>query len=103
MPGGWAASDRRERLPANWEALRRQVRIRSGGRCEVIKGSNSQRCTNPARDCDHILAGDDHRLQNLQDICVFHHRHKSSVEGNAAKAARVAAGKRPPERHPGLR
>lgn len=101
MSGGWADSDRKSRLPADWPLLRRIVRERSGGRCEVIK-ANGKRCWDDATDCDHITAGDDHSLSNLQDICAWHHRKKSSAEGNAAKAALRATLKHPVETHPGI-
>lgn len=101
MSGGWADSDRKGRLPADWPLLRRIVRERSGGRCEVIK-ANGKRCWDAATDCDHVIAGDDHSLSNLQDICTWHHRKKSSAEGNAAKAAYRAQLKHPVETHPGI-
>ena len=101
MSGGWAGSDRKSRLPADWPLLRRIVRDRSGGRCEVIK-KNGRRCWDAATDCDHIVPGDDHSLSNLRDICTWHHRQKSSAEGNAAKAAYRAQLKHPVETHPGV-
>lgn len=103
MSGGWKGSDRKQRLPADWPTLRMQVRIRSGGTCEVIRDSTKTRCTNPADDCDHIIPGDDHSLENLRDICRWHHKAKSSAEGNQAQAVIRQKAKRPPERHPGLR
>lgn len=102
MSGQWAGSDRRERLPANWAELREAVMRRAGGRCEAIK-SSGQRCPNGGRDCDHIQAGDDHSLSNLQWLCIWHHRAKSSAEGNDAQAVVRAKLRRPGRRHPGLR
>lgn len=101
MSGGWAGSDRKARLPDNWQELRKAVRERSGGRCEVIK-KNGQRCWDRATDCDHIKPGDDHSLSNLRDICTWHHRRKSSREGNAAQAEQRAVLKYPVETHPGV-
>jgi 5-methylcytosine-specific restriction protein A len=98
MPGNWAGSNRRSRLPANWDALRAEAhRLNPQHICHV--------CGRPGGDqLDHIIRGDDHRQSNLDWIhqntppytC---HRRKSSAEGNAAKK-RVSIN-RPPERHPG--
>jgi 5-methylcytosine-specific restriction protein A len=101
MSGGWAGSDRKSRLPADWQQLRAAVRERSGGRCEVIK-RNGKRCYDAATDCDHIIPGDDHSLANLRDICTWHHRRKSSREGNEAQAALRAMLRHPVEQHPGV-
>lgn len=93
-------TDRRDRLPANWQQLRAAVRLRAGGRCEALD-DYGQRCRERGTDCDHIIAGDDHSLAALQWLCRWHHARKSASEG-AAAAHRVTQ-KRPPERHPGLR
>jgi 5-methylcytosine-specific restriction protein A len=74
---------------------------RCGGRCEVIK-KNGSRCWDSAKDVDHIEHGDDHSLANLRGICEWHHKRKSSREGNAAKALLLGALKRPPEPSPGV-
>ncbi|MFD1714169.1 hypothetical protein ACFSBZ_06780 [Amnibacterium flavum] len=47
-----------------------------------------------------MVAGDDHRLANLQALCAFCHARKSSAEGHAARSAR-ATRNRPAEEHPG--
>lgn len=86
----WERSDRRARLPSNWEALREVVKRLAGGLC--------QRCGAPGNQCDHIIRGDDHRLENLMWLCVDCHRAKTQREANEA---RVPA-RRPPGRHPGL-
>ena len=101
MSGGWQGSDRKSRLPADWPLLRRVVIERAGGRCEVIK-KNGKRCWDDAVDVDHIVAGDDHSLAALQGICAWHHKRKSSREGNAAQAVTRNALKRAPEAPPGL-
>jgi hypothetical protein len=74
---------------------------RCGGRCEVIK-KNGRRCWDDATDVDHIQHGDDHSLANLRGICTWHHRKKSSQEGNEAQAAQRALLKHPVETHPGI-
>lgn len=99
---GWTDSNRRQRLPANWNALRDTVTKRAGGRCEAIK-SSGRRCPNPGTDCDHIVAGDDHDPANLQLLCLWHHRAKSAAEGHAAAKANRDKLTRPQQKHPGLR
>lgn len=102
MSGGWAGSDRRSRLPADWPKRCAQVHKRSGKRCEFPVGFRL--CGKPADGgVDHIIRGDNHELSNLRDTCQYHHGHKSSQEGNEARAARKALRrKNPPEQHPGL-
>ncbi len=92
----WEGSDRSSRLPSNWQQLRRIVEQRAGGRCEDM--SDGRRCTEPGTDCDHVIPGDDHRLENLQWMCRFHHLRKTQSENTKRKPRQ----KREPERHPGL-
>ena len=95
----WENSDRRERLPRDWHRLRKLVRARARGICEIPG------CNTIGNQCDHIHAGDDHSLSNLQWLCEPHHRAKSSAEGgraprkNTPRARRAA---RHAEKHPGL-
>ncbi|MFJ1932632.1 HNH endonuclease [Kitasatospora sp. NPDC088160] len=101
----WATSDRRARLPADWPRIRFRVLVRDGHRC-TAKDQYGDRCIEPATDVDHIRPGDDHREVNLQSLCGWHHRVKSSREGAAAKAARRRRNDRRfrrTEEHPGLR
>ena len=97
----WASSDRKSRLPSNWTQLRTAVLKRCGGRCEVIKKSG-KRCWDKATDVDHITAGDDHSMGNLQGLCTWHHARKSSQEGITARREKDAILRRPTEPHPGL-
>lgn len=97
MSGGWASSNRRQRLPANWTStIVPRILARDGRICHVCKG--------PGADAvDHKLRGDDHSDANLaaiHDRVPPHcHRTKSAREGvNARDQAN-----RPPEPHPGLR
>ncbi len=104
MSGQWRDSDRRSRLPANWESLRKQVHRRDNSQCQVRLPSGS-RCLEPAVDVDHIRAGDDHRLSNLRCICDWHHSKKSAREGAMAYNAKMKRSKakfRRVETHPGL-
>ncbi len=95
----WHTSDRASRLPKNWPSIRRKVLLRDGYRCRI----NGEGCQRHASEADHIVAGDDHSLTNLQAACRRCHARKSAAEGNARKAALRAARFRRPEKHPGRR
>ncbi|MEU9400643.1 HNH endonuclease signature motif containing protein [Streptomyces sp. NPDC048242] len=82
----WATSNRRKRLPANWEKLRQRVIRRAGGRCQAALLDTGQRCDYPGTDVDHIVRGDDHALTNLQLLCRWHHKEKTQAESAAARA-----------------
>jgi len=102
MPA-WEGSDRRSRLPDNWESLRRDVLERDGGRCRWIEGG--RRCNAPATDVDHIRPGDDHSPSNLRSLCGPHHQVKSSREGAfalARKRKQIRQRFRRNEQHPGV-
>ncbi|AJD82421.1 HNH endonuclease [Mycobacterium phage Sheen] len=96
----WNTSDRRARLPSDWEENYRQPVLRDAKyRCQIrLPG-----CLGKATDVDHITPGDDHSRRNLQAACDRCHLKKSSREGNAKQRRMRAARFRPPERHPGAR
>ena len=95
-------SDRKARLPKDWQARRAQVLRRAGYRCEA-KHSDGSRCEERATDVDHIVAGDDHSLTNLQALCSWHHDRKTAREAAEARRRRPRPSRRrPPEAHPGL-
>jgi 5-methylcytosine-specific restriction enzyme A len=98
MTGRWSSSDRKERLPANWTALRLRVLRRDRYECQWRE--DGVPCRHPANQVDHIERGDDHSLENLQALCQWHHARKSSAEGRAAQRPR-ASRRRTEERHPG--
>lgn len=100
MTGGWAGSTRRDTLPPDWTARRLACLIRDGYRCQWRIGGG-RLCGKPANQVDHIRRNGGDSLGNLRALCASHHAKKSSVEGNAAKAARRASRLRTPERHPG--
>ncbi|QES29195.1 HNH endonuclease [Streptomyces venezuelae] len=103
MPS-WSSSDRRFRLPPDWPQIRKRILRRDGHRC-TARDNYGVRCAELATDVDHIIPGDDHREPNLQSLCGWHHRVKSSREGGAAKAAvrrRHERRFRRTEDHPGL-
>lgn len=99
MPGAWANSNRRSRLPSDWPAIRQRILRRDHGICQI---ATPGLCTTVATDVDHIHAGDNHRDDNLQAACTPCHRAKSAAEGVQARAARPQR-RRPTEAHPGLR
>lgn len=99
---GWGDSDRKERLPENWEELRRARLDKDGWRCTAWLPKSRKRCPRPATDVDHHKPGDDHRIENLRSLCATHHGKKSAREGNQARRAKQAARYRPAEKHPGL-
>lgn len=92
----WAGSNRKSRLPADWDRLRAVVLQRCGFRCEW------DGCGDTATDVDHIEPGDHHSLSNLQGLCGAHHRAKSSAEGIAAQQRKRALRFLPPEKQPGV-
>ena len=95
----WVTSDRLERLPDNWPELRDETFRIKGKRC-LVQWDDA--CEIEATEVDHIVPGDDHRIENRQPVCERCHQKKSSAEGNAAKARLKALRKRPTDRHPGL-
>lgn len=101
MSGGWEGSDRRQRLPGNWNALRAEVLKRDAGRCTWTLPSG-KRCPRRATDVDHREPGDDHSLANLQALCGHHHGKKSAREGVQGRAKRRAKPPKRIEEHPGM-
>lgn len=101
---GWGSSDRRRRLPADWEALRQAVFARDNRECQWVE--RGAQCLAPATDVDHVQPSGPDVLTNLQSLCAEHHARKSGREGNAAMREKRAQIRRrlrkPPERHPGM-
>lgn len=98
---GWYArpSTRKQTLPPDWLHRRRAVLIRDGHRCQHVRYDTGLPCMEWATDVDHIGNRDDHTLANLQALCAYHHRQKTSSQGG-----RAAARKREPQKqkHPGI-
>ena len=94
---GWEGSDRHARLPLGWERRRQQALRDCGHMCQ------SPGCVDSASEVDHIIPGDDHSRRNLQGLCDYHHKLKSSSEGHAAKRRMRELKRRPVGRHPGAR
>ena len=51
---------------------------------------------------DHVVAGDDHRLSNLQATCGPCHIKKTNYENKVRRTKRMALKKRPTDSHPGI-
>ena len=103
-PSNWNNSDRRSRLPPDWEKIRKRVLRRDQSMCQE-KVAEGDICGQHATDVDHIRPGDDHSDGNLRSLCGPHHRAKSSSEGaKALKAKRTKISKSftRVEEHPGL-
>jgi 5-methylcytosine-specific restriction endonuclease McrA len=103
MPG-WAGSNRRRELPADWPRIRRRILKRDGGRCRSRLDDES-RCPAIANQVDHIIPSGSDADENLQSLCAHHHGIKSAQEGAAAgraKKALIAKRFKNEERHPGL-
>lgn len=83
----WSTSDRRERLPADWDKIRAAILRRDGYQC-THRDDYGKRCIEAGTDVDHIRRGDDHRSENLRVLCRWHHNAKSSAEGGEARAIR---------------
>lgn len=101
MSPPWASSNRRSGLPANWDRIRQQILQRDSHRCQWRMELGGI-CGEHATDVDHINAGDDHRPENLQALCDWHHKRKTSAQGNYSPNRTRVSQKRPPEQHPGL-
>lgn len=102
MPNGqWASSNRARRLPDDWPARRAEVFRIFGDVCHWC-GEHG------ADEIDHLIPGDDHRIENLRPIHSQRtaqrcHVYKSSAEGGRAAQACKPKRTRPAEPHPGLR
>ena len=93
---GWESSTRRAELPKDWNARRRRVLKRDGGRCTwTIDGV---RCPAKATDVHHAVAKDDHRLAALVSLCAEHH---DLITKRQAAAAQPTM-RHPVEAHPGV-
>ena len=96
----WRSSDRRERLPSDWLRIRRAVKARANGRCEAAE--HAPGCDGVGTDCDHIIAGDDHDMGNLQWLSHACHKRKTERENAERNAVKTNARRHPAERSPGL-
>lgn len=94
----WESSDRRQRLPPDWQARVNAVWARDSGICRWRLPSG-KRCPRKGRDVDHVINNDDHSLPNLRLLCGHHHDKKTQWESLAGRR-KGRGGKRQEERHP---
>ena len=92
MSGRWATSDRRSRLPNDWPKRVAQTKARAKGKCQAV--THEPECDGIGRECDHIRAGDDHSLANLQWLSTPCHKAKTQADKPSHK--------RPAPQHPGV-
>lgn len=85
----WNTSDRRRRLPADWDRRRKLILNRD----PICRHCRKAKAT----EVDHIRPGDDHSLSNLQGLCRDCHTRKTQAE-----KPRPESKYRKPEPHPGL-
>lgn len=86
----WIGSTRRSRLPADWPERVDAVRTRAHNRCESLVHASG--CSGLGAECDHIRAGDDHGLHNLQWLSAECHKAKTAQESrdrNRRRASRA--------------
>lgn len=95
----WSTSDRRSRLPANWESIRRQVKARARGLCQAA--THVDACDGTGTDADHITPGDDHRIENLQWLSSPCHDAKTNHETAQRNKLNAQLKRRPVQQHPG--
>lgn len=102
MPG-WSNSDRRHRLPADWPKIRLKRLSMDRWLCQWK--TDGRICGRRATDVDHVIPNDNHSINNLQSLCKWHHKRKSSSEGGYASAAQKRKNRekfKRVEKHPGL-
>ena len=98
----WYTSDRRARLPADWDAragkFKRQRKKVDGGKCQARLPSG-KRCPRLGTDVDHRSDPDNH--DDLQLLCEEHHKQKTQQEARAPGREVRRLKNRPAEQHPG--
>ena len=95
----WSTSTRAQRLPKGWTTLRRTVLARDHHTCQAI--THTPDCDGRATEVDHIIPGDDHRLENLQGLSQPCHLAKTRAEDAARRQSARDQARRPQEDHPG--
>lgn len=99
MAGSW----RSEPLPSNWPSIRYAVLERDPVcRWGSLPGEEG-RCGLASTDADHTGDPGNHDPAFLRGLCTWHHRHRTALQGVAARLARPDLRKRPKENHPAYR
>lgn len=86
----WQGSDRRSRLPADWNRRRQRILRRDGHQCRA--DHHAPTCDGTGTEVDHIEHGDDHSDANLRAIHPDCHRLKTLREAAEARGARNPPG-----------
>lgn len=100
MPG-WQGSTRKDTLPPDWPERRLRILARDRHSCRHVRYDTGAPCGRRANEVDHIDDRNDHRDENLQALCHWHHLRKSGRQGGLAAQAQRASSP-PPRRHPGI-
>mgnify|MGYP003590832492 CR=1 FL=1 len=95
----WSTSNRRQRLPKDWDRRRAVVLSQAAGRCQAT--THAPDCDGRATDVDHIIPGDNHTRANLQALSAACHRAKTAHESAQRNQQRAAMRRRQAETHPG--
>lgn len=85
-------------LPKDWKKIRARILARDGHRCTWT--TEGKRCPEVATEVDHVLGRDNHDDTNLRSLCEWHHKRRTSAQGNAARKRVTQA--YPKEKHPGV-
>lgn len=117
----WTTSNRRTRLPKNWNQLRKETLQTTNGKCAGLatpgwgtgywadgpQGTpyagprwHHTNCTTLATDIDHIQRGDLNSPSNLQPLCHPCHASKTMAEVRAIHARKTRMRTRPTPQHP---
>lgn len=117
----WTTSNRRQRLPKNWNQIRKQILQTTNGKCAGLAEPgwgtghwedgptgtpyagprwHHTNCTTLATDIDHIQRGDLNRPGNLQPLCHTCHAAKTTAEVRAIHAHKTRMRTRPTPQHP---
>lgn len=68
----WDTNNRKQRLPPDWQGIRRCILDRDQHRCMVIKRDGT-RCWDRATDVHHLGNSTDHRDEALALVCQWRH------------------------------
>lgn len=91
-------SGRVDPLPDKWPAIRMNKLRSDKFKCQHIREDTGKICGARATDVDHIGDRNNHRFDNLQSLCSYHHDIKTAGQGGRAAAAKRAK----PQRHAGV-
>lgn len=101
----WSTSDRRDRLPTDWQSTVARILARDGHRCRQKLPSGLRcprsRASGHRVEVDHRWSPDRHDDANLWTLCAHHHKQKTQREAQEARSPRALPVK--PDPHPAER